>query len=306
MKHLNDLQNEALNAIDNDGAGTDAPTDQSVADDGQPDPADLEAKAQSSDSPKEAKTPAEAVADLSKFQKVTIDGREMSLEDLKKSLMRQDDYSRKTAEIARERKYMANLQTDLNTVRANPGLAAEFKKIYPQQYHNYLDFVLAKDAQSQSTSKGQAQALPQDVLERFQKYDSVIGNFEQKLYEDQAKALDAQLQTIEQKLQQKYPHADAVFAYSLAQEAKAQWEAQNGQKLPPDALNEQFLEPFFKKSSEYQEAMFSKWQKEKATKARSVNAAASDTGKGGGTPGSAPQKLKLKDVQQYILDSGEL
>ena len=303
MKHLSNVDPEAaLNALSEEPGQVESTEPVSVDD--QPDPSALEAKQEDAPTPEETKATAQAIADLSKFQKVTIDGKELSIDDLKKSMLRQDDYTRKTQEVAKERKYYDNLQIDLSAVRQNPSLAADFKRVYPAKFHQYLDLILQKDA-AEAEQKGQASQLPPEVMQKLEKYDQMFGTLEQKAQQEQVNAIDAKLQTIEGNLSKKFPYADTVFAYTLAQEAKAKWEQENGQPMPPEILDEKFLEPFFKASHNHQEATFKKWQKEQVTKARSSHKEASDIGRGGGTPGEAPNKLKLKDVAEYFLSNNE-
>lgn len=84
----------------------------------------------------------EAVADLSKYKKIVIDGQELSLEDLKKQRMLEADYRRKTSELAEQRrqhelgaKFDVNFRADLEVVMQQPWRASEFYKMYPPEFH---------------------------------------------------------------------------------------------------------------------------------------------------------------------------
>jgi len=251
---------------------------------------------------------AQAIADLSKFKEVNINGQKMTIEDLQKSIMRQADYTKKTAELARQRqeaeKYSKNVWADLEQVKQNPQLAAEFMRIYPKQYHQALRFVMQQQTNAQQPQQ-QPQVDPLAIEERFSRYDQFINQTMNEKVEAERQALDKTLETIETSLTKKYPKADAITAYTLAEQRRAQIEQETGQKLSPRDINEQFMEPFFKASHESRLKEFNQWQKEMAKTARSVNKQASDVGRGGGTPGAAPAKTKLKDVADQILAGGQ-
>lgn len=253
----------------------------------------------------EKKGAVEAVADLSKFSKVKLDDRELTLDELKNGWMMQSDYTKKTQEIAKERKYYDNLEADLRNVKDDPSLIGQFKKVYPEKFHRYLDFVGSANQAAKSATKG----LDPDIESRLGKYDELlekVNSFENTLQANEAKALEASLEVAEKNLAVKYPYADSVYAYTLAQEARNRWEKENGRRMSKEQINEQWMEPFFKKAHEYQTGLFKKYQEEQVKKVKQTNKAASDVGRGGGVPGQAPAKIKLKDVSDYILNSEEM
>ncbi len=296
MAGIPDLTGEALESLNNENGPA-----SEVTDDGQPDPSAISNEPEQVATPQE-KTPAEvqAVADLSKYKEVTINGQKMSIDDLQKSIMRQSDYTKKTQELAQERKYNANLAADLDKVKANPALAAEFKRIYPAQYHAYLRYV----AGTQTAPQQQQQGLPPELEDRFNRYDQFIDETTRQKVEAEQSALDANLQTYETNLTKKYPKADAITAYTLADNHRIKLESETGQKMSPKDINEKFMEPFFKASHEHQVKQFNQWQKEMAKQASQTHRVNADTGRGGGTPGAQPGKVQLKDVADQILAGG--
>ena len=255
---------------------------------------------------------AQAIADLSKFKEFTIDGQKMTYDELKElraNGMRQADYTRKTQELAEERKFNSNLRYDLDAVRKNPSAAAAFRQIYPKQYHPYLDFVLSQSTTQTPQTPGQApQALPPEIEERLSRFEQVSEQFMQDKLKAEQDALGAHMEAIEQKMSSKYKYADKIVAYTLAEQHKEKLERETGQKITAKDITEQFLEPFFKASHDYQMKQYNLMKKELATKAKSVHAQASDIGRGGGTPDSPPEKLNFRKggVADYILGGGEV
>lgn len=291
MAGFPDLSEDAVNAMNTDTGAADTSDGHPVPTDGTIAEAPIETKSTE-------QTPAElqAVADLSKYKEVTINGQKMTIDDLQKSIMRQSDYTKKTQEVATERKYNANLAADLDKVKANPALASEFKRLYPAQYHAYLKYVT--DSAPQTPPPGQ---LPPELMERFSRYDQFIDETSREKIAAQEQALEANLQTFETNLIKKYPKADAFSAYGYAENKIRQIEQETGQKVSPKDLNEQFMEPFFKASHDNLVKQFNQWNKEQAKQAQSNNRIAADTGRGGGTPGAAPGKIALKNVGEEIL-----
>src|SRR3954464_16064772 len=86
------------------------------------------------------KTP--EMVDLESLEKFRYAGREMTPKELQQAVMLQSDYTRKTQQLAEERKYYDNLSADLSAVAQNPQLAAKFKEVYPEKFHDYLAYVL--------------------------------------------------------------------------------------------------------------------------------------------------------------------
>ncbi len=300
---LKGLEDAALAALDNGGSEGSPGASTEVTDDGQPDPSTVAQEAAPQVEAQEPKTPeALAVADLSKFQEVTINGQKMSIADLQKSIMRQADYTKKTQELSSERKYNANVWADLDKVKSNPALAAEFKRIYPAQYHTALRFVMQGGTPEQAMQQQQPGLSP-ELEERFNRYDQFIDESSRQKVEAEQSALDATLQVAETNLLKKYPKADAITAYTFADNHRAKLEQETGQKLGPKDIDEKFMEPFFKAAHDYQVKLFNQWQKEMAKTAQNTHRVAADTGRGGGTPAGGPaQKVRLKDVADNVLN----
>jgi hypothetical protein len=244
------------------------------------------------------KTPAaQAVMDLSKAEKVLFEGKEWTPDDLRKSILRQQDYTKKTQELAQEREtlkkesqYRENLEADIAKIKSNPALAEEFRKIYPKHYHWVLDQLGLKEA---SSPKGPE--LPREVLERLEKVDKLEQSFTQK----EKETFNAKLESIEQGLQKKYSYANLTDVYGAAD---AFFKENNVQ---PNQVDDKMLEPFFKASHEYNVQQFKSWQQDQLKQTKEVNEKASDVGRGGGTPGQAPKRMLMKDVEDQILASGE-
>lgn len=238
----------------------------------------------------EETTEAKALLDLTKAEKFLFKGQEWTPQDLEKAMLRQQDYTKKTQAIAEERKYFDNLSADLQRVKANPDLVEEFKKVYPEKFHGYVD-VLGIQAAKKEEPQSKGAELPREFLERIERIEGAFTEKEKETF-------NAKLDSIEQSMKGKYRYANATDVYGAADE----FFKENGVK--PRDVDEKMMEPFFKASHEYNLSLFKEWQKEQLKTAKETNDRAGDIGRGGGTPGQAPKKYRnLDEVADDIIAS---
>jgi hypothetical protein len=248
-----------------------------------------------------------ATLDLSKAEKIMFEGQEMTYEDLKKAYMRHQDYTKKTQALAEERKsvetmtqekkFFDNLHVDLKSVKTNPALAEEFKKVYPQKFHAYLDAIL--DGQPQSVAK---QELPQEVLNKLQEHDEFLSSLKEEKSKAEQTQILGQLETWEQKYTKKYPNAEIASVYHAMEQYTAKMREENPE-FGFKNLNERVIEGIYKSVNEHFEKRFTDWQNNKLKTIRDANNKAGDIPPGGGIPGEAPKRMKLKDVADNIVSS---
>jgi hypothetical protein len=254
----------------------------------------------------EAKTPS-ATLDLSKAEKIMFEGQEMTYEDLKKAYMRHQDYTKKTQALAEERKsveslaqekkFYDNLSYDLKSVKQNPALAEEFKKVYPEKFHAYLDSII--DGQSEKVAR---QELPPEVLNKLKEHDEFLSSLKEEKTKAEETQIMGQLEQWEQKYTKKYPNAEVASVYHAMEQYTAKMREDNPEFGFKD-LNEKAIENIYKSVHDHFEKRFTDWQNNKLKSIRDANNKAGDIPPGGGIPGEAPKKMKLKDVAESILTS---
>lgn len=242
---------------------------------------------------------AQAMHDLEKLGKFRVDGKEMSYQDLKKSMMLHGDYTKKTQAFAAEKKaletfkqqekFQKALSADLEYVKNNPGSASDFIKVYPQEYHQYLKFVLDKQAEVNKQESAQTQAQPQvdyQLLSRLQQIENTI--FEQTV-EKNTMEIESQLNTFGAK----YPNVPKTEVLAKIIELDA-----SGKKVDAAAY-----EKAFKEIEARHDAIYKERYKQLQTKQTQANKKAKDVSAGGGTIGRAPQKFtKLSDVTKFAIE----
>lgn len=254
----------------------------------------------------EAKTPS-AILDLSKAEKFMLEGQEMTYEDLKKSLMRHQDYTKKTQALAEERKsvetytqekkFYDNLSYDLKSVKQNPALAEQFKKVYPEKFHAYLDAII--DGQTEKVAR---QELPAEVLNKLQEHDEFLSSLREEKTKAEQTQIMGQLENWEQKYTKKYPNAEVASVYHAMEQYTSKMREENPEFGFKD-LNEKVIEGIYKSVHDHFEKRFTDWQNNKLKTIRDTNNKAGDIPPGGGIPGEAPKKMKLKDVAESIIGS---
>lgn len=235
---------------------------------------------QNQDTPQEPKSTLEQqILDLDKVEKFKFGGKEMTREQLKNSMMMHSDYTKKTQSVSEVKKYIDNFHIDLERVIENPNLAGEFKKVYPKEFHRYMDYLVRQDAKPKEQSQGDPEL--REELNQIKNY----------MHQEQVKAKEAELDSIFTRLSPKYPDAieDVVMA-------RAQVLIDQGH----EPTNE-FWEKLFKSSHEQISKRFEDRKNKTLQDQRAANQRGRGPGIGGGTPGQAPKRLTMKEATEHAI-----
>lgn len=246
------------------------------------------------------------VTELDKLDKFKFEGKDYTPKELKNAMLRQQDYTRKTQEHSQERRYFDNLSIDLRKVRDNPALALEFRRIYPEKFHQYLEYISPSsvNTQGQADNRGGSQAQSAidpkfaDALSRFERFES-------ERIEEKTAANEVMLESQEKNMAIKYPHADHETVYARAQallDRNNSLPKDEQIKLSPEIFDRLYRADHDKNQKRY-ETFYQgtiKTQKQNGLKAR-------DSGVGGGLPGGKPKEYKTireaRDAMLSDLDS---
>lgn len=261
--------------------------------------------------------PEAAVIDLTKAQKFLWDGKEMTPDELRKSILRQQDYTKKTQEVAEQRrkfeeeriafvrqqeeteKYDSNIDADIENVLRDPSLAEKFKEIYPPKYHGVLEKALNKTFGDENSPNRSAAFLEQRLKSIEGRFQSQDMERSQQAFETEVKANAEILDSTVARLTEKYPHADEDSVL-----AKAEYLASGIKKDENFANNfSQMMEKLYKENHSFHEKRYQEIYKQNVEKQKQANTRGRDIGKGGATPAAAPTKLKLKDVKNHIINT---
>jgi hypothetical protein len=229
------------------------------------------------------------IYDLDSFSgKIKYKGKEFDVSELEKGWLRQADYTRKTQELAEERKYYDNLIYDLESVKSNPDLVEEFKKIYPQKYHAYVDLVAAKaekameqglDPSKQALPNTQ---IPKDLLDKLDLVSKKVEQFEAEKNEQLVAAYEKQIDAIFESAKSKYKFFDEDKALTRAQLLSSQ-----GVKL-----DEATWAKIFKSIDDEYLQRLKAYKDEQFTTQTSASKQAREGAPGGGIPAQAPNTPK--------------
>jgi hypothetical protein len=213
----------------------------------------------------------------------------------------QSDYTKKTKELAEERKYADNFAADLVSFLENPQLIDSFKQLYPKKYHAYVEGVIAKSSkpgvereEQSAPVREKAFELPPELQKKLSIVDelqSKVSSFEKAQFEKEVAAIESQLSTIFSENRKKYPMAneEAVIA--------------RGQALIDRGVNidDRVWSELWKSQHEQNKAMFDSIYKEQISKQKEANGKAQDIGSGGGIPGQAPKKMTFKEATEAAI-----
>lgn len=228
---------------------------------------------------------------LEKFRFDEKDEKDWTLKDLQQSMMLHKDYTQKNQALSAQRKYLENLHYDLQHVLKNPGLAGDFRKTYPKEFHAHLDRVLKSNPQAAGQP---APTIDQNLLNRLETFEERIARFEKEKEEAeltvQTRELDEKFST----LGKKYEYADADRVEALA----TQYVSQGNQ------LTDEVLEKIFKLDHDKDKKRIEGMIQNKINAQKNVNSKMRDSGAGGSIPGQAPKKPRnIKEATRMFLES---
>ena len=237
-------------------------------------------------SPSAAPT-AQEMMDLESVQKFRFGGKEWTPKEFQGAYMMQADYTRKTQQLAEERKYFDNLNADLAAVKANPSLESKFREVYPAKYHAYLDYVAQKkEAQAGNGQPGQYGNIDPEFKRRFDMLEADMNT-------RKAEAINAELDARFKTLSEKYPLADEEAAIARAQ-------ALHSKGIQ---LTDKVWDQIWKAVSDKNEAVFKKYGSAQVNKQKQANQRGKDAASGGGIPGLAPKQPKtIKEASKFALE----
>jgi hypothetical protein len=230
------------------------------------------------------------LTELEKLERFSYKGKEWTPKDLESAILMQSDYTKKTQAIAEERKYYENLPHDLMRVAAQPGLAEEFKRIYPEKFHNYLTAIEQQNNQgveAQVPSQAQKPGIDPEFVSRFERLESAWK-------EQEIKTAETKIEQVFSKMKSKYEYVDEEQVIARAQHALSK-----GEKLDDSAW-----EKIFKTVNDLEHSKFQAWHKKQVATQQEAHQKGKDIGGGGGIPGQAPKKLSsFKDAEQAMMDA---
>jgi hypothetical protein len=248
----------------------------------------------------------EAVADLSKFKKILLDGQELTLDDLKKQRMLEADYRRKTAAHAEERRrfeqestFAVNFPKDLELVMQQPWMAQEFYNVYPPEYHAQVKWLeqmyrrnpalWAQDqgSQVQSDNSQDVKSVVEELI------NERLKPFEEKERQAQVQTNLAKIDAIETRLSQKYDEAVKAEVYMAAEYLSDK----TGREL-----SDADWEKIYKDSHERNQKARKERNAKEAQQQKVANSKLRDVASGGGVPGEAPVVAKsIKEATKHFF-----
>ncbi len=254
--------------------------------------------------------PKDNVLDLDKLERFRFENRELTPKELKRALLRQEDYTKKTTELAKEREtveqskqefnwYSRNFQADLPRVLKNPALLKEMAKHYPAEFVQRAEEIV-KSLGGRDTNPNAPKVDDNPLAREIEELKEWKGDIVSQIQEANAAKADALLDTWYSACEKKYPEADVE---SVTNRAKLVAQNLEGQR-PPKQFTQEHLERIFKADHEAREERYAKKYRAKVEEQKGASSKAKDSGAGGGTPGHAPVKARtIKEATaQYLKD----
>lgn len=224
--------------------------------------------------------------DLESQNKFRFGGKEWTPKEFQGAYMMQADYTRKTQQLAEERKYYDNLNADLAEVKKNPALEAKFREIYPAKYHAYLDYVAQKQQPQPGNQQNQYANIDPAYMKRFESLEADMNS-------RKVQAINAELDARFKSLSEKYPLADEEAAIARAQALHSKGVQ----------LNDKVWDQIWKAVSDKNQEVFKRYGAAQVNKQKNANQRGKDAAPGGGIPGQAPVKPRtIKEASKFALE----
>lgn len=230
------------------------------------------------------------IIDLANAKKVKLDGKEFSIEELKRDRMLHADYTRKTQALSQERKFYENLPYDLEKVKQDPQkFLSEFKKVYPKTFHKFVsDFETVSGSEPSTRNQMPQGTAPRGSL-RIEDLPPEVQSTIEYIKTQQNEAAQAAVDAVIEKHSTKYPLA-------RQKEVLSEWNALiEAHKDDPSTYakpTEQDVENLFKQSHEEIQSLIAKQKTQQTTAQLNANEKMRGPGSGGATPGTPPARAR--------------
>lgn len=245
--------------------------------------------------PAEDPKPSEIV-DIDGQDKIMFRGKEYTPEELDKSILRQSDYTRKTQSLAENRKYYDNLHYDLANVRNNPEMADQFRQIYPESFHTYLDLVENTGHQEDSDLDLESDTISGPLQKKLESMQNKIDSYDRKFQDEKIEATNARLDAVFEKLGQKYDLADEDAIVN-----KAQRLLEDNKANPNFELTNSAWERLFRNDHEARDTAYSSRQKRLLDAQAEQGNKGNDGGPGGVPPGRERKRLSFDEATDMAI-----
>lgn len=247
------------------------------------------AEAVSTEAPEAASS---SVTDIDGLSEFTFQGEKYTPEQFHKILTEQKSYSEQVKSYQEEKKYLDNLDADLENVLQDPRLADRFKQLYPKKFHGILDKLLRDQNRQVETAQPNAQpSLPKEFLNEFGQLKERLKFHEERAYQAEVQAAGAKLDAMLPPLFNKYPMAIEDQVYARAESMLA-----SGQKL-----TEKTWERLVRESHDVAQKKADQFYGSKLKSQLDKGQRGRDVGPGGATPSSTPNKPRTFDEAREAM-----
>ena len=245
-------------------------------------------KAPGTDSP-EGATKSSPLTDIDKLERFRFEGREWKREDLRNAYLRQQDYTRKTQELAETRKYVDNFAVDLRAVLKDRARLEEFRRIYPREFVEKAEEVLSQlPSARMPEGTSQKQQADDPVRGELEMIKRDLGQWKQEKQQAEVASIQSWLDNKFETFSKKYSHVEKMGEPVLkAINADLEVLANQGTRI-----TEQVIEQYFKGYDDKIKASWNAMRKSEITQQQRAGKEARDVGPGGGAPGAAPKGPK--------------
>lgn len=245
-----------------------------------------------------------SVFDIDGADKIVFRGKEYTPEEFDKAMLMQSDYTKKTQALADEKKsvakyktYVDNLHIDLENVRSNPELIDQFKSIYPEEFHKFVDNLNTDlDSDLDDTNQFQENQLIKSLKNQVEALEKKLNGYDDKFQNEKLDAVNAQIDSIFDRNLSKYELADedAVLV-------KAQRMVLENRENPNFHMTEAAWEKLFRDDHNLREKKYSEAYKKRINEQASLGKKSMDGGPSGTAVGSPRKKMSFAEATEMMI-----
>lgn len=245
---------------------------------------------------------AQAILDLDKVeQRFRFNGKEWDKKEFQDSLLRQDDYTRKSQALAESRKYATNFPYDAARVMAGQATVEQFAQVYakaPEYVQAIRQLMGGIQSKPTAPSTQQPSEAERPWKQDLKLIEEKVGKWEEEKTQAAIETAKVELDSIFSDLEKKFPDANSELVNSRLLAA-----LQSGHDVVSEdgKFKRNVIERLFETNQKENLERYTKRYGEQVKKQKEANGKGIDAGKGGGVPGSAPvTPHTFKDARKLI------
>lgn len=234
--------------------------------------------------------------DLDRLERFKFQGKEWTPEEINKAMLMQSDYTKKTQELAKERKFIDNLGYDLDNVRSGIATVEQFKAVYPERFHHLVETALNTAKADPETTQDDEPDTIKTLQQTVEELRNKLETYENKFQDEKVEAETARLDAIFTKMGSKYELADEDAVMNAAQRL-----LEENRDNPNFVFTDGVWERLYKRDHEKRVGILEEYNGKLMKNQESLNKKGTDGGPGGQPPGRERKRFSFDEATEMAI-----